>query len=324
MSTRIDDFQTRLIDMLEWMGDEVDLINKYREDKILDDDSAVTECEINLAADILRFCIETAKLFYDDHAKSKNGAKFALRTQFKDFEARFGDATNDFKLHLSALEKRRTLFDARKLKSVHEGVNDISKLLEHGYGQKRGGATENVDGFLRQGSTTKVLIFSRPDYKEIAQAFSEYPQIQVDAGANDNDIRAYISYRVDDINSSPSPEERQGLEDIKDLMFKNAGGLFLWVHFKATHFKEIGCVEDIKDALQDSPEGLDELYGEEINKIRDHPSKVVRERALRALLWVTYSYRPLSKRELLEALSMKPGRRSLTKSTGFTNCDTTL
>ncbi|KAI8173363.1 hypothetical protein K4K48_010424 [Colletotrichum sp. SAR 10_66] len=402
MSTRIDDFQTRLIDMLEWMGDEVDLINKYREDKILDDDYAVTECEINLAADILRFCIETAKLFYDDHAKSKNGAKFALRTQFKDFEARFGDATNDFKLHLSALEKRRTLFDARKLKSVHEGVNDISKLLEHGYGQKRGGATENVDGFLRQDgkhrtsldwipfldfgdiqesnldrrvygsgdwlldherfkawrnstfsnllwihgkpgsgkshlaarvieefsksprNTTKVLIFSRPDYKEIAQAFSEYPQIQVDAGANDNDIRAYISYRVDDINSSPSPEERQGLEDIKDLMFKNAGGLFLWVHFKATHFKEIGCVEDIKDALQDSPEGLDELYGEEINKIRDHPSKVVRERALRALLWVTYSYRPLSKRELLEALSMKPGRRSLTKSTGFTNCDTTL
>lgn len=164
------------------------------------------------------------------------------------------------------------------------------------------------------GSTTKVLIFSRPDYKEIAQAFSEYPQIQVDAGANDNDIRAYISYRVDDINSSPSPEERQGLEDIKDLMFKNAGGLFLWVHFKATHFKEIGCVEDIKDALQDSPEGLDELYGEEINKIRDHPSKVVRERALRALLWVTYSYRPLSKRELLEALSMKPGRRSLSQS----------
>lgn len=157
MSTRIDDFQTRLIDMLEWMGDEVDLINKYREDKILDDDSAVTECEINLAADILRFCIETAKLFYDDHAKSKNGAKFALRTQFKDFEARFGDATNDFKLHLSALEKRRTLFDARKLKSVHEGVNDISKLLEHGYGQKRGGATENVDGFLRQGMNHEHL-----------------------------------------------------------------------------------------------------------------------------------------------------------------------
>ncbi|KAF5524640.1 Vegetative incompatibility protein HET-E-1 [Colletotrichum aenigma] len=499
LSTRVDDFQSKLLETLEWMADEVDLINDYRHERIFDGDVAVEACEINLAADILKFCIEVTKLFYDDSGRQKSSLVFALKGLCKDFEVRFGDIKTDFKLHLTSLEKRRNLVNARKLRSVHVGLYDIGKMLkrEHedrgrvdraeskerrrrflywlptldfgeiqennferrvpgsgdwlldhadfqtwkaspvstllwihgkpGSGKSHLAArvihdlspspsqadktavtfayctttqtktrmtmnnvlgailgqlykqlpiTESIEILLSRsdnsskeepqrsemkegirtvvcqlrsshividgldecshfpdhqfedlctflaslaeikdaGVSARILVLSRPEYKDVESAFSIYPQIQMGNGVNDGDIKAYISQKVDGINTSPSSEERVEFETIKTLMFNNSGGIFLWVHFKAKHFKEIGCVEDIKDALNDTKEGLDDLYGEEIGKIMSHPSRFVRDRALRALLWVTNSYRSLSKAELLEALSMKPGRMGINQS----------
>lgn len=104
-----------------------------------------------------------------------------------------------------------------------------------------------------------------------------------------------------------------GFEEIKDKMFSNADGMFLWVRLKVKDFKEIGSVEDIMEALQDTTEDLDQLYQQAIRRILGR-SRFVRDRALKAILWVTNSYRLLSKSELLDALSMKPGRKGLTES----------
>ena len=84
-----------------------------------------------------------------------------------------------------------------------------------------------------------------------SSACGHFPQIQVDDGANENDIKSYISERVDEVNLDPSPEEYQGFAEIKDLMLSKAGGTFLWVRLKVKDFKDIGSVEDIKEALQD-------------------------------------------------------------------------
>ncbi|KAF4857247.1 Ankyrin-1 [Colletotrichum siamense] len=504
LTTRLDDFQTRVLETLDWMSDEVELVNQYSSETIFEGDPSVKACEINVAADILTFCIEVAEFFYDESGAGKSSMMLALKGLCKDFDARFGDVKTNFKLHIGALEKRRDLINARRTKSLHSEVENIGQLLRHEHDDRNikdkadiesemnlrneerrrrflewlpslnfGEIQENnferrvtgsgtwlldhpefqawkqssqstllwvhgkpgtgkshlaariinelgpngsaggdtalayayctttqtktrmtlnsilgtilsqlykklplssgietllaradtaskeepqrsemkegikmvasrlssafiiVDGldecnqlpdrqfedfcaFLASlgklkdsGSSTRVLVFSRPDYKEISRSFVAFAKVQVDNGANDDDIKAYISQKVDEINTDPSPEERLGFEDVKQLMFNSASGLFLWVHFKAKYFKEIGCVEDIKDALQDITEGLDDLYGEEIKKILNHPSRFVRDRALRALLWVTNSYRPLSKVEQLEALSVKPGRSSI-------------
>ncbi|KAF4828588.1 Satratoxin biosynthesis SC1 cluster protein 4 [Colletotrichum tropicale] len=130
LSTRVDDFQSKLLETLEWMADEVDLINDYRHERIFDGDVAVEACEINLAADILKFCIEVTKLFYDDSGRQKSSLIFALKGLCKDFDVRFGDIKTDFKLHLTSLEKRRDLVNARKLRLVHVGLYDIGKMLK--------------------------------------------------------------------------------------------------------------------------------------------------------------------------------------------------
>ncbi|KAI8264960.1 Ankyrin-1 [Colletotrichum sp. SAR11_239] len=351
LTTRMDDFQSKLLETLEWMGDEVNLVNQYRKENIFDEDPSVKTCEINLAADILKFCVKVTELFYDELGARKNSMVLALKGLCKDFDARFGDVKTDFKLHLAALEKRRDLISARRMKSMHSEVEDIGQLLRHEHEErdvrdktgivmelykslplssgietllsradeaskdepKRSEMKEGIklvasrlssvfiiiDGldecnqfpdrqfedfckFLAGLAESKdsrgsirVLVFSRPDYKEISRSFDTFPKVQVDNGANDDDIKAYISRKVDEINTDPSPEERLGFEDVKSLMFDNAAGLFLWVYFKAKYFKEIGCVEDIKDALQDTTEGLDDLYGEEIKKILNHPSRSI-------------------------------------------------
>lgn len=160
----------------------------------------------------------------------------------------------------------------------------------------------------------KVLIFSRPQYTEIDEAFFNKPKILVDSHANNADVSEFISIEVKRINNDPSPEERSDLEEVKRLMLGNAGGNFLWVYFKMKSIKDIGCVEDIKNSLQDTTEDLDELYGKELRKILEHGNLNVRERALKALLWVTNSVRSLSKTELYEALAVKPGRIGLNRS----------
>lgn len=138
LSTRVDDFQSKLLETLEWMADEVDLINDYRRESIFDGDVAVEACEINLAADILKFCVEVTKLFYDGRGRQKSSLVFALKGLCKDFEVRLGDIKTDFKLHLTSLEKRRSLVNARKLRSVHVELSGIGKMLKRGH-EDRGG-----------------------------------------------------------------------------------------------------------------------------------------------------------------------------------------
>ncbi|EXF82276.1 hypothetical protein CFIO01_08163 [Colletotrichum fioriniae PJ7] len=442
-SNRVEEYQNKLIEMLEWMGDEIDIINKYREEDLTGNDPDIKACEIILATDILETCIKVVKTFYDERGREKNGFILAMKAQCQDFGSKFGDISAQFKLHLGALEKRRRIVNARGIKSLTAGVGNIERVLggklkdslealplrekeaknkENGEQPEIGDRWSNAqfqlpfldesrrrflawlpyvnfgdihenhferriptsgDWLLRNekyrlwkesansdllwihgkpgsgkshlaarviselatpiatqvtsavahfedrqfadfcnflasladskdsGLCTKILILSRPDYSAIRSAIAHFPTIRIDMGANDEDIKAYISSKVEEINSDPSPDEREGFEDIKKMMFNNASGLFLWVHFKSRHFREIGSVEDILETLGDKTEGLDELYGEELKKILNHRSSHVRDRALRALLWVKNAYRPLSKLELLEALSVKPGRKDI-------------
>ncbi|KAE9577989.1 hypothetical protein CGMCC3_g5796 [Colletotrichum fructicola] len=312
-ATRVDDYQSRLVEMLEWMGDEIDLINQYRQDSLFDDNFEMEASENRIAADILKFCSRVAKMFYDADGKEKNGIIFALKAQCKDFDTKFGDLKTHFKLHVEDLKNHRDMAIARRLKAMGGGIESIESMLSQELDERRTVQKEkekrrrrflNIipsisfediqennfdrrvpgtgDWLLRHpdfrawrdcpsSTLLWVLILSRDD-DPIIKSLSDATQIYLDKGANDGDIKSYISHRVDEINSEPSSDEQASFRGIKDLMFKHAGGIFLWVHFKANQFKEIGIVEDIMEALEDTTEGLDNLYGEEIQKVLGHSS----------------------------------------------------
>ncbi|KAF6805113.1 hypothetical protein CMUS01_14696 [Colletotrichum musicola] len=153
--------------------------------------------------------------------------------------------------------------------------------------------------------STKIIVFSRPNYNVIERALSWFPQIQIDSGANAGDIEVYISEVFNDIEPDPLDEQISGLNDIKGMMLGHADGMFLWVQLKVRVFEQIGTVDGIREDLENSAEGLDDLYQQAFSKILAQ-TPVVRDRALKVLLWVANAYTSLSKAELLEALSVKP------------------
>ncbi|OHF02266.1 hypothetical protein CORC01_02546 [Colletotrichum orchidophilum] len=511
-SNRVDDYQSKLIETMEQMAEEIELINEYRQDGVFDDDPGIKSCELELATDILQFCVKVTHIFYDESGKERNSLYVAMKAQLKDFDAKFGDTRTHFDLHVRALEKRRDLVNTRWAKATNIGVKEISKFIDrnsqdkteaveellqkhkedeakeraqrrkeflnwlpfidfgeihenafersvegtgdwltkndsykawsaspsstmlwiygkHGSGKSHLASriiqnlkrdTTNAPGHavayvyctttqsktemtlnnilgsllgqickklppskdvkdlipkddysskepprrsdLKSGifkavaacrscsiiidgldecsklednhfkdicsfisslaentnALTKVLVLSRPNYIEIDNIMKSAPKIQVDSGANNDDIEKFVSQKIYEIKSDPSPEDLSDFEEIKSRLVNKASGMFLYVRLKMRDFRDIGNAEDIKDSLEDKMEGLDDLYEHAMDSILKKP-QLVKDRALMALLWITNSRRPLSKAELLEALSLKLERPGMSSSQRLSN-----
>ncbi|WYZ41988.1 hypothetical protein EsH8_V_000883 [Colletotrichum jinshuiense] len=147
----------------------------------------------------------------------------------------------------------------------------------------------------------KIIVFSRPNNVVISNAFSDFTKIPVDKGANDADMKLFISKKIDRINLKPSQDQRQGFAEIKDTIREQADGMFLWVDLRVKDFQHLFTVKKIKKALRTTSKGLDGLYQELMKSI----SEGARENAFKALLWLANSHRSLSKAELLEALALE-------------------
>ncbi|UQC89843.1 pfs domain-containing protein [Colletotrichum lupini] len=524
-SNRVDDYQSKVIEKMEGMVDEIDSINQYRREGIFQDDPGIKACELNLATDIFQFCVRVAPIFFDEKGRERNGLSVALKMQLKDFDIKFGDIMAHFKQHLRALENRRGLINNRWIKETHFGVKEMGLLMEQNSQDKKGAMEEklrqqkqdediergeasssilqllytdylaaqrrkefldwlpfidfgefhdnafdrSVDGtgewltknnnykawsdsssssmlwirgkhgsgkshlasciiekllleaktapgnavafvyctttqsktemtlnnllgsLLRQicrqlppsrdvkdliskddysskdsprrsdlksgilkaisacqassiivdgldecsklndshfkefcdfiaslveksGAVTKVIVLSRPNYGEIDKIMGNISHvIDVDTGANHDDIERFVSQTISEINSEPSQEEPQDFEEIKSKLVNNASGMFLYVRLKVRDFEDLGNAEDIRASLEDTVEDLNDLYGQAINSVLEKRTPF-RERALMALMWITNSRRPLSKMELLEALSLKLKRNSIRSS----------
>ncbi|KAK1493618.1 hypothetical protein CCUS01_02919 [Colletotrichum cuscutae] len=166
----------------------------------------------------------------------------------------------------------------------------------------------------KSSAVTKVIVLSRPNYGEIDKIMENVSHvIDVDTGANHADIEKFVSQTISEISSEPSEEELEDFEEIKSKLVNNAAGMFLYVRLKVRDFGDLGNAEDIRASLEDTEEDLNDLYRHAINSILEK-RKPLKERALMALMWITNSRRPLSKMELLEALSLKLKRNGIGSS----------
>ncbi|TDZ19720.1 Ankyrin repeat, PH and SEC7 domain containing protein secG [Colletotrichum orbiculare MAFF 240422] len=107
ISVSFDQYQSKIIETLEYMVDAVDNVNLYRDKKMFDSDAGVKTCETRLATDILEFCVTVAKMFYNKQGKSKNSIRTALKMQGNPFEADLSQIKTKFEAHLQALEAQR-------------------------------------------------------------------------------------------------------------------------------------------------------------------------------------------------------------------------
>ncbi|EQB56641.1 hypothetical protein CGLO_03338 [Colletotrichum gloeosporioides Cg-14] len=144
---------------------------------------------------------------------------------------------------------------------------------------------------------TKVIVFSRPNYNAISNALSTFNEMPIDKGANDADMKLFITKKIDKIHLKRSQDHRR--DQIKETIRQQADGMFLWVDLRVKDLQHLYSAKKIQKALETPSKGLDSLYRESMKRIPE----AVREQAFKALLWLAYSRKSLSKSELLEALA---------------------
>lgn len=159
-------------------------------------------------------------------------------------------------------------------------------------------------------SLVKVIIFSRPGYLATDHAFRSYPHLEVDSGANEGDIKQFITSVVsgEELHIRRNQTLLKYVE--KELLLK-AEGMFLWVALLVQTLKTARTANEIKAKMKALPQGLPGVYDFSLRRILYHKDEFSRERALKILLWVTNAKRALSKEELAEALAIEPGMSDL-------------
>ena len=146
-----------------------------------------------------------------------------------------------------------------------------------------------------------VVIFSRSGYAAITHAFPDVVEIRVDDGSNASDIKAFIEDKTMGLAKKPS-----ALQQIRGSLLYSADGVFLWVAL-SIKVMEMETTDRTKMvAAQHMERGLEQLYLMILQRILAQPTSSC-DLALKAFLWLTYSREPLSKKEMIHALSFQPG-----------------
>lgn len=155
------------------------------------------------------------------------------------------------------------------------------------------------------GSSANVLVFSRPGYQAITNATIGCPRIEVDKGANTEDISRFIGDRSEHLT-----RDAASLKEIQGHLLHSADGMFLWVSLVIDSIKQERTAKKMKAAARNMPRGLHGAYTDALKRIiAAEPS--IKDLALKAILWTTNSKKPLSKTQLLEVLAVEEGMSSI-------------
>ena len=187
------------------------------------------------------------------------------------------------------------------------------------------------DGFLQQLITTlahtgsRVLIVSR-DNGPISDEFRNWPHFDLlkeTVVSNElvlRDVenpapRAFLEYKIvrDDTESdlksfaykmvsSQLPNKSELLhQELAEGALRRCDGMFLWIQLLCGQLSPGRTTTQLRTLVSRTPRGLEQVYGGDLRRILELP-ETDRERAISILRWVLFACRPLTVRELTEAL----------------------
>ena len=156
-------------------------------------------------------------------------------------------------------------------------------------------------------STLRIIVFSR-DYLPMQNAFKNYRQLRVDSGANAEDIKMFISSKL----SADDPDWDPALLDVvKAVLLDKAEGMFLYVSLMVGRLRGSLPQSELVERLKSLPKGLTKAYEANLKRILDQDDELDKKLTLKILLWIANANRPLSRKELLEGLSIRQGLKAI-------------
>ncbi|KAF8549464.1 hypothetical protein OG21DRAFT_1488513 [Imleria badia] len=195
-----------------------------------------------------------------------------------------------FVSHVAGLAVRRPLVIVDAL----DECKDVPELLQ---------ALMVIKGRVR------LFVTSRPLHA-IMSNLSGLPFVSMDDTAEElsADIELHVTRELD---------ARQRLRDldtevkteIRSVLCRKADGMFRWVQCSIDTLNRCVTRKDVRNALNDFPEGLEETYERIIVSIDTNAREA--QVAQRALVWLVAALRPLHLEELMEGLSINLSTRTL-------------
>ncbi|KAL9029601.1 MAG: hypothetical protein Q9196_002175 [Gyalolechia fulgens] len=165
---------------------------------------------------------------------------------------------------------------------------------------------------------------------ERAHEMTEPKWVFIDIEPTDDDIHRYIQHELKhelELGNRYRPNRKftssrrgttrlgricQEAPELQDMIprhiLASANGMFMLAKLYMSAIKVKTSPEEVKDALENLPQGYDDSYKATMERIEAtslaNPNDTSSSLAKRALMWVVCSYRPLSLKELQEALSI--------------------
>lgn len=167
----------------------------------------------------------------------------------------------------------------------------------------------------------RVIVFCRDYLFESLPSqntLKNYAHLNVDQGANKDDIATFISSKL----STDDPDwDADLLEVVKTVLLDRADGMFLYVSLMVGRLRGSLSQSDIIDRLKSLPRGLTKAYEANLKRILNQEEELDKTMTIKILLWIANANRSLSRKELLEALSIRCGTKI--KDRGGTDRDFT-
>lgn len=106
------------------------------------------------------------------------------------------------------------------------------------------------------------------------------------------------------VNSKLASKREKLREELANDAAKRADGMFLWLQLLREQLKPFKNASQLRLIVSDMPEGVDQQYEKDLNRLMSLKDEE-RERGVAILRWVLFVVRPLTVRELTEALLLR-------------------
>lgn len=156
----------------------------------------------------------------------------------------------------------------------------------------------------------RLLITSRTE-QTISSALSDLPSLSLSDHASliNNDMELHIDKELNARRrlSSLTPDLK---DEIRTSLLQQADGMFRWVNCQLDAISACRTVQGISDSLKSLPKGLHETYDRILQEIEEAgPDR--RSIVERTLMWLVAALEPLNLYQLVEALSIEIGCKTL-------------
>ncbi|KAI1103967.1 hypothetical protein F4804DRAFT_211097 [Jackrogersella minutella] len=164
---------------------------------------------------------------------------------------------------------------------------------------------------------TKLLVSSREERDISLQLSSKATALRVDL-KNSEDINSFIQGECEslllEMKSYGAGEQMcLKIKEKVNTIVENAAGMFIYARLVMCMVKDQGNLHDIEEQIDNLPDGLNEVYGRLLFRIKNKPTKTLQNIARVILQWVACAQQPLREEQMLQILAIEPGQLDFTK-----------